>query len=62
MVWYYLLMAIGLSAIILLGCCIAVDILLGCCIAVDYSTYRSLQKRLREERRRKLEEKVSAYT
>ena len=52
MVWYYLLMAIGLSAIILLGCC----------IAVDYSTYRSLQKRLREERRRKLEEKVSAYT
>lgn len=52
MVWYYLVLAIGITA----------AILFGCCVAIDYSTYRSLQRRLREERRRKLEEKqISAF-
>ncbi len=52
LVWYYLVLAIGITA----------AILFGCCVAMDYSTYRSLQRRLREERRRKLEEKqVSSF-
>lgn len=46
MVWLYLILAMVLTA----------AILFGCCVAMDYSTYRSLQMRLREERRRKLEE------
>ena len=54
LVWYYLLMAIGLSVLILIGAFVAMDI----------STYRSLQRRLQEERRRReLEEQtVSAFT
>jgi len=54
LVWFYLLMAIGLTVLILFGCCVAMDI----------NTYRSLQKRLREERRRKENEEqtVSAIT
>jgi hypothetical protein len=52
LVWYYLVLAIGITTVILFGCC----------VAIDYSTYRSLQRRLREERRRKLEEKhISAF-
>ena len=43
MVWYYLVLALALSA----------AILLGCCVAMDYSTYRDLQRRLREERRKR---------
>jgi hypothetical protein len=47
-------MAIGLSVLILVGFFVAMDI----------NTYRSLQKRLQEERRRReiKEQKVSAYT
>jgi hypothetical protein len=54
MVWYYLLMVIGLSVLILVGLCVALDL----------STYRSLQRRLQEERRRREieEQTVSAYT
>jgi hypothetical protein len=43
LVWYYLVLALALSA----------AILFGCCVAMDYSTYRDLQRRLREERRKK---------
>jgi hypothetical protein len=54
LVWYYLLVAIGLSVLILFGFSVAMDI----------STYRSLQRRLLEERRRREieEQTVSAYT
>jgi hypothetical protein len=54
MVWYYLLMAIGLSA----------AILFGCCVVMDYSTYRNLQRRLHEQRQRKEMEEpaVSAFS
>lgn len=52
MVWYYLVLAIALSA----------AILFGCCVTMDYFTYRDLQRRLREERRRRLGEKpVAGY-
>jgi hypothetical protein len=43
LVWYYLLTAIGLTVLVLVGSFVAMDI----------STYRSLQRRLREERRRR---------
>jgi hypothetical protein len=54
LVWYYLLGAIGLILLLLVGFFVAMDI----------NTYRSLQKRLREERRRREieEQTVSAYT
>jgi hypothetical protein len=54
MVWYYLLMAIGLSA----------AILFGCLVVMDYSTYRSLQRRLQEQRQRKKMEEpaISAFS
>ncbi len=53
MVWYYLLMAIGLTA----------AILFGCCVIMDYSTYRSLQRRLREQRMKEIDEPaVSAFS
>jgi hypothetical protein len=47
-------MAIGLSVLVFVGFFVAMDI----------STYRSLQKRLQEERRRREieEQTVSAYT
>jgi hypothetical protein len=53
-VWYYVLVALGISFIIVFGCC----------VAMDYSTYKSLQRRLREERRRKRleEQQVSSFT
>ncbi len=52
LVWLYLVLAIVLSA----------AILFGCCVAMDYSTYRDLQKRLQEERRRRLKESpVAGY-
>lgn len=50
MVWLYVVLAVLLSA----------GIIFGCCIAIDYSTYRDLQRRLQEERRRRLEEKTIA--
>ena len=52
--WFYLLMAIGLIVLVFFGCCVAMDI----------NTYRSLQRRLREERRRKENEEqtVSVIT
>lgn len=43
MVWYYLILALVLSA----------AILFGCCVVMDYSTYRDLQRRLREQRKKK---------
>jgi len=53
MVWHYLLMAIGLTA----------AILFGCCIVMDYSTYRSLQRRLREQRQKEINKPaVSAFS
>jgi hypothetical protein len=53
MVWYYLLTAIGLTA----------AILIGCCVVMDYSTYRSLQRRLREQRLKEIDEPaVSAFS
>jgi hypothetical protein len=53
MVWYYLLTAIGLTA----------AILFGCCVVMDYSTYRSLQRRLREQRLKEIDESaVSAFS
>ena len=53
MVWYYLLMAIGLTA----------TILFGCCVMMDYSTYKSLQRRLQEQRQKEMEEPaVSAFS
>ncbi len=53
MVWYYLLMAIGLTA----------AILFGCCVVMDYSTYQSLQRRLREQRQKEIDEPaVSAFS
>ncbi len=42
MVWYYLAVALTLSAIIWLGSI----------VALDYSTYLDLQRRLRKERRK----------
>jgi hypothetical protein len=52
LVWYYLVLALALSA----------AILFGCCVAMDYSTYRDLQRRLREERRRRLKKRpVAGY-
>jgi sensor domain CHASE-containing protein len=52
LVWLYLVLAIVLSA----------AILLGCCVVMDYSTYRDLQRRLQEERRRRLKESpVAGY-
>jgi uncharacterized membrane protein (DUF106 family) len=52
-VWYYLVLAIILSVLILFGSC----------LAIDYNTYRDLQRRLQEEMRRRLkEETVAAYT
>jgi hypothetical protein len=50
MVWMYVVLAIALSA----------GIIFGCCVAMDYSTYRDLQRRLQEERRRRLEETTVA--
>ena len=53
MVWYYLLMVIGLTA----------AILFGCCVVMDYSTYRSLQRRLREQRQKEIDKPaVSAFS
>jgi hypothetical protein len=46
MVWAHLLGAIAICAIIAIGACVALDL----------STYRSLQRCLLEERKRKLEE------
>jgi len=43
LVWYYLILALVLSA----------AILFGCCVVMDYSTYRDLQRRLREQRKKK---------
>jgi hypothetical protein len=39
-------------------------ILFGCCVVMDYSTYRSLQRRLHEQRQRKKMEEpaVSAFS
>jgi hypothetical protein len=50
MVWLYVALALLLSA----------GIIFGCFVAMDYSTYRDLQRRLQEERRRRLEEKAIA--
>lgn len=50
MVWMYVVLAIALSA----------GIIFGCCVAMDYSTYRDLQRRLQEERRRRLEKTTVA--
>jgi hypothetical protein len=53
MVWYYLLMAIGLT----------VAILFGCCIVMDYSTYMNLQRHLQKQRQKEMEEPtVSAFS
>ncbi len=54
MVWYYLLGAIVLSVLVIGGSFVAMDVI----------TYRSLQRRLQEERRRRESEKqtVSAHT
>ena len=53
MVWYYLVLAIVISA----------AILLCSCVIMDYCTYRDLQRRLQEERMMRLEEEAeSAYT
>ncbi|HUS78618.1 MAG TPA: hypothetical protein VM050_08160 [Patescibacteria group bacterium] len=43
LVWYYLAAALAISAVIWLGCC----------VAMDYSTYVNLQRRLRLERERR---------
>jgi hypothetical protein len=50
MVWMYVVLAIALSA----------GIIFGCCVAMDYSTYRDLQRRLQEERMRRLEKTTVA--
>jgi hypothetical protein len=53
MVWVYLLGAIGLIA----------AILIGVCVAMDCMTYIDLQRRLQEERNRKLEEpQITGFT
>jgi hypothetical protein len=53
LVWFYLVLAVALSA----------AILFGCCVAMDYFTYRDLQRRLQEERKRRIkEEAVAGYT
>lgn len=44
MVWLYLGLVLVLSAIVWLGCC----------VAMDYSTYWDLQRRLQEERKKEI--------
>jgi hypothetical protein len=51
LVWQYLILAIALS----------VAILFGCCVAMDYSTYWDLQRRLQEERRRRMKNTAASY-
>ena len=51
LVWQYLVLAIALS----------VAILFGCCVAMDYSDYWDLQRRLQEERRRRMKNTAASY-